>query len=168
MALSVQTLVYLPSLSSRLLLRNIPNFSHYSSLSAMSLSSRNRSNSKAFRHILPRVAPVCEDMHYHKTGVPWHTKSTRMLIISPFKRRFPATICSALRSVNSSLCIGHFCTENANLSKILQDVYSNRSRNGVKVEEVTTTTFLTKIASPVKRTGYLLIFYNFFTFKWYS
>ena len=61
---------------SRLLLRNIPNFSHYSSLSAMSLSSRNRSNSKAFRHILPRVAPVCEDMHYHKTGVPWQIKST--------------------------------------------------------------------------------------------
>lgn len=41
----------------------------------MSLSSRNRSNSKAFRHILPRVAPVCEGMHYHKTGVPWQIKS---------------------------------------------------------------------------------------------
>jgi len=40
--------------------------------------------------------------------------------------------CSDLRGVNSSLCIGHFCTENANLSKILQDVYSKSSRNGVK------------------------------------
>ena len=40
----------------------------------MSLSSRNRSNSKASRHILPSVAPVCEGMHYHKTGVPWQTK----------------------------------------------------------------------------------------------
>lgn len=52
--------------------------------------------------------------------------------------RWPAAICSDLRSINSSLCIGHFCTENANLSKILQDVYSNRSRNGVKSGWVTT------------------------------
>ncbi len=52
--------------------------------------------------------------------------------------RWPAAICSDLRGVNSSLCIGHFCTENANLSKILQDVYSNRSRNVVKNGWVTT------------------------------
>lgn len=45
--------------------------------------------------------------------------------------RFPAAICSDLRGVNFSLCIGHFCTENANLSKILQDVYSNRSKKWV-------------------------------------
>ena len=131
-AFYVQSFVCVPSLSSPLLLRNYPNFFDYYGSSPMCLSSRNRSNSKAFRHILPCIAPVCEGMHYHKTGVPWHTKSTRVLIISPFKRRFPATICSVLRSVNSSLCIGHFCTENANLSKILQDVYSNRSRNVVK------------------------------------
>lgn len=81
MALSVQTLVYLPSLSSRLLLRNIPNFSHYSGLSAMSLSSLNRSNSKAFRRILPCVAPVCEGMHYHKTGVPWQINK---ILFMPF------------------------------------------------------------------------------------
>lgn len=59
-------------------------------------------------------------------------KSTRIIIFSPLKMRWPAAICSDLRGVNSSLCIGHFCTENANLSKILQDVYSNRSRNVVK------------------------------------
>lgn len=59
-------------------------------------------------------------------------KSTRILIKTPFKMRCPAAICSDLRGVNSSLCIGHFCTENANLSKILQDVYSESSRNGVK------------------------------------
>ena len=46
--------------------------------------------------------------------------------------RYPAAICSDLRDVNSSLCIGHFCTKNAKLNKILQDVYSKRSRNGVK------------------------------------
>lgn len=96
MALSVQTLVYLPSLSSRLLLRTIHNFSHYSGLSAMSLSSRNRSNSKAFRHILPRVAPVCEGMYYHKTGVPWQMKSTRILMFFPPKKPYFAVICRVL------------------------------------------------------------------------
>ena len=81
-ALSVQTLVHLPSLSSRLLLRNISNFSHYSGLSAMSLSSLNRSNSKVFRHILPCVAPFCEGMYYHKTGVPWQMKRTLVFIVN--------------------------------------------------------------------------------------
>ena len=70
-AFSIQSLVYLPSLCSQLLLRNMPIFFLYSASSALCLSSRNRSNSKAFRHILPCVAPVCEGMHYHKTGVPW-------------------------------------------------------------------------------------------------
>ena len=64
--------------------------------------------------------------------MPWQMNSTRIIIFSPLKMRWPAAICSDLRGVNSSLCIGHFCTENANLSKILQDVYSNRSRNVVK------------------------------------
>ena len=41
----------------------------------LSLSSRKRSIFNAFRHILPCVAPLCEDMHYHKTGVPWQIKS---------------------------------------------------------------------------------------------
>ena len=65
--------------------------------------------------------------------LPWQMKSTRILIKTPFKLRCPAAICSDLRDVNSSLCIGHFCTKNAKLSKILQDVYSNRSRNGVEL-----------------------------------
>ena len=34
--------------------------------------------------------------------------------------RWPAAICSDLRSVNSSLCIGHFCTENANLADAIK------------------------------------------------
>lgn len=52
--------------------------------------------------------------------------------------RYPAVICSDLRGVNSSLCIGHFYTENAKLSKILQDVYNNRSGNVVKAGGGTT------------------------------
>lgn len=79
-AFSIQSLVYLPSLSSRLLLRNIPNFFDYYGSSSMCLSSRNRSNSKAFHHILPCIAPVCEGMHYHKTGVPWQTNSILITI----------------------------------------------------------------------------------------
>ena len=109
-AFYVQSFVYVPSLSSPLLLRISPNTFAFISIPPMSLSSRNRSNSKAFRHILPCIAPVCEGMHYHKTGVPWQTKSTRILIKTPFKMRCPAAICSDLRGVNSSLCIGHFCT----------------------------------------------------------
>ena len=95
--LSVQTLVYLPSLSSRLLLRTIPNFSHYSGLSAMSLSSRNRSNSKAFRHILPRVAPVCEGMYYHKTGVPWQMKSIFIIVLFLLDLSRNAPFCNGFR-----------------------------------------------------------------------
>ncbi len=74
-AFYVQSFVYVPSLSSPLLLRISPNTFAFISILSMSLSSRNRSNSKAFRHILPCIAPVCEGMHYHKTGVPWQMKS---------------------------------------------------------------------------------------------
>ena len=52
--------------------------------------------------------------------------------------RCPASICSDLRGDNFSLCIGYLCTENSKLSKILQDVYSNRSRNVVKSGWITT------------------------------
>ena len=83
-AFSIQSLVYLPSLCSQLLLRNMPIFFLYSASSALCLSSRNRSNSKAFRHILPYSAPVCEGMLYHKTGVPWQINSTFIFsILSP-------------------------------------------------------------------------------------
>ena len=61
--------------SGPLLLRNPPNTFAFIPLPAMSLSSLNRSNSKTFRHIMPYSAPVCEGMHYHKTGVPWQMKS---------------------------------------------------------------------------------------------
>ena len=66
--------------SSPLLLKNPPNTFAFIPLPAMCLSSRNRSNSKAFRHILPCIAPVCEGMHYHKTGVPWQMKSILIIV----------------------------------------------------------------------------------------
>ena len=75
----------MPSLSSPLLLRNHPHTFAFIPILPMSLSSLNRSNSKAFRHILPCVAPVCGGMHYHKTGVPWQMNNTFiLLILSPY------------------------------------------------------------------------------------
>ena len=77
----VALIIHMLSLSSLLLLRNPPNTFAFIPLPAMSLSSLNRSNSKAFRHIMPYSAPVCEGMHYHKTGVPWQMKSTLIIVL---------------------------------------------------------------------------------------
>ena len=88
MAFYVQNFIYVPALSSPLLLRNYPNTFAFIPVPPISLSSWNRSNSQAFRHIMPCVAPVCEGMHYHKTGVPWQIKST-FIIISPLNNTKP-------------------------------------------------------------------------------
>lgn len=96
-AFSIQSLVYLPSLCSQLLLRNMPIFFRYSASSALCLSSRNRSNSKAFCHILPCVAPVCEGMHYHKTGVSWQMKSTLIIILFLLFLPRNALLCKGFR-----------------------------------------------------------------------
>ena len=68
--------------SSPLLLRNPPNTFAFIPLPAMSLSSLNRSNSKAFCHIFPYSAPLCKALHYSKTGVPWQMKSTLIIVFS--------------------------------------------------------------------------------------
>ena len=82
--------------SGPLLLRNPPNTFAFIPLPAMSLSSLNRSNSKTFRHIMPYSAPVCEGMHYHKTEVPWHTKSTFIIaLFLPVLQRFPGVLWNA-------------------------------------------------------------------------
>nr|DAP89946.1 MAG TPA: hypothetical protein [Caudoviricetes sp.] len=70
----------MPSLSSPLLLRNYPNTFAFIPIPSMSLSSQNRSNSKVFRHILPRVAPLCEGMTYSKTGVPWQMNNIFIIV----------------------------------------------------------------------------------------
>lgn len=80
MAFYVQSFVCVPSLSSPLLLRISPHTSALISILPMCLSSRNRSNSNAFRLILPCLAPFCEGMHYHKTGVPWQINKTLIII----------------------------------------------------------------------------------------
>ena len=71
----VAFIIHIQPLSSPLLLRISPNTFTFIPILPMSLSSRNRSNSNTFRPIMPYSTPVCEGMHYHKTGVPWHTNS---------------------------------------------------------------------------------------------
>ena len=60
-------IIHIQPLSSPLLLMISPYTFAFIPIPPMCLSSRNRSISKAFRLILPCVAPVCEGMHYHKT-----------------------------------------------------------------------------------------------------
>nr|DAV79061.1 MAG TPA: hypothetical protein [Caudoviricetes sp.] len=84
-------IIHIQPLSSPLLLRNHPSTSALIPIPPMCLSSLNRSNSKVFRHILPHVAPVCEGMHYHKTLLPWHTKSTLVFIFYLLKCRVLGT-----------------------------------------------------------------------------
>ena len=74
--------VHLSSISSLLPPRISPHTFAFILISSMCLSSRNRSISKAFRHILPCVAPVCEGMHYHITGVPWQMNNTFIIVAS--------------------------------------------------------------------------------------
>ena len=100
-AFYVQSFVCVPSLSSPLLLRNYPNFFDYYGSSPMCLSSRNRSNSKAFRHILPCIAPVCKGMHYHKTGVPWQINSTLIIKFSCSEMPYNAEFCKVLSAFSS-------------------------------------------------------------------
>lgn len=95
-AFYVQSFVCVPSLSSPLLLKNPPNTFAFIPLSAMSLSSRNRSNSKAFCIILPCVAPFCKGMHYHKTGVPWQMNNILIIIFSYLKMPCNAEFCVVL------------------------------------------------------------------------
>ena len=75
----VAFVIHMSSLSSPLLLRLSPKTCVFIRILPMSLSSLNRSNFKAFHHIMPYSAPVCEGMHYHKTEVPWQMKSIFLL-----------------------------------------------------------------------------------------
>lgn len=94
-AFYVQSFVCVPSLSSPLLLKISPHTFDFIPITPLSLSSRNRSNSKALRLILPCVAPVCEGMPYHKTGVPWQIKSTFIMFLFLLNLPQKALLCKA-------------------------------------------------------------------------
>jgi len=76
------------SVSSSLLLRNSPHAFALIPIPSMCLSSLNRSISKAFRHIMPYSAPLCQALHYSKTGVPWQIKSTFIIYTKLLKLRY--------------------------------------------------------------------------------
>lgn len=67
-------------LSSSLLLKISPHTFAFIPIQPMNLSSLNRSNSKAFRPIMPYYAPLCEGMIYSKTGVPWQMNNTFIIV----------------------------------------------------------------------------------------
>ena len=71
----------MPSVGSSLLLRIFPHTFAFIPIPSMILSSLNRSNCKAFRHIImPYSAPLCKALHYSKTRVPWHTNNILIFI----------------------------------------------------------------------------------------
>ena len=94
-------IIHIQPLSNSLLLTISPPRLCLILISLMSLSSRKRSIFNTFFHILPCVAPVCEGMHYHKTGVPWQTKSTFIIVFSLFR---PGTPRFARNSVVMMIC----------------------------------------------------------------
>lgn len=116
------------SLSRQLLLRNYPHTFAFISISPMNLSSRNRSNSKALRLILPCVAPVCEGMHYHKTGMPWQMKSTLIIVFFPFKMLSDAKFCKDLQGFQRFSIFIENVVHSAKCSKSEQNTVVNRSK----------------------------------------
>lgn len=106
-------IIHIPSLSSPLLLRNYPNTFAFIPLVVICLSSLNRSNSKAFCPILPCIAPVCESMHYHKTGVPWQMKSILIMSVYAPCLLFPSVYQPSAHSSRGSFLRGADRTEAA-------------------------------------------------------
>lgn len=103
-----------------LLLRISPNPFAFIPIPPMSLSSRNRSISNTFRHILLCIAPVCEGMHYHKTGVPW--QMNKIFFIAKF--HYPKISFTGQSGIR--LSITHFSP----LCKTRKDCYNGRKRKG--------------------------------------
>ncbi len=141
MAFYVQSFVYVPSLSSPLLLRISPHTFAFIPIPPMSLSSRNRSNSKAFCLILPCVAPVCEGMHYHKTGVPWQMKSTRIIKISYHKKPRNAVFWGILPTCFFYYKSYILSADFAKYGKTVQFTHLIRSKIVVKIFGITTLDF---------------------------
>ena len=126
------------SLSSPLLLRISPHTFDFIPIPSMSLSSRKRSIFNAFRHILPCVAPLCEDMHYHKTGVPWQMNNTFIIVLFLLDLPRNALFCKGFRVSCSLLWNYRLWRIGAELSKLLLPV---SSKIGSKMERVTTKDF---------------------------
>ena len=90
------------------------------SIHPCSVSSKVGSIALSLCLILPCVAPVCEGMHYHKTGVPWHTKSTRIIVFSPLKLPWNAVFCKVLSAFQGIVVFFSFTTFFAKKCKMKQ------------------------------------------------
>lgn len=104
-----------------------------------SLSNLNHSNSKAFHQILPRVAPVCEGLHYHKTGVPWQMNKTLIIVLFLFDLSRNALFCKDFRDYGDMLWNYRLWWIRGEFSKLLIPV---SHKIGNKTEKLTTKDFL--------------------------
>ena len=89
-----------------------------------SLSNLNHSNSKAFHQILPRVAPVCEGLHYHKTGVLWQINKTLIIVLFLFDLSRNALFCKGFWDYYDMIQNYRLWQIRAELSKLLLPVSS--------------------------------------------
>lgn len=74
------------SVSSPLLLRITPHTFDFIPILPMCLSSLNSSIYKAFRHIIPCLAPLYKGMIYSKTDLPWQMNKTLIINFSYHKK----------------------------------------------------------------------------------
>ena len=101
-------------------------------------SMSHRSNSKAFRHIMPCSAPVCEGMHYHKTGVPWQMKSTFIIVLFLLELPRNTLFCEGFREFVKCIFLLASWQNMARWSRLLQAV---SSKVGSKIKIPTTKAF---------------------------
>ena len=108
------------SLSIPLPLKISPHTFDFIPIPPLRLGSRNRSIFNTFRLILPCVAPVCEGMHYHKTGVPWQMKSTRIIVLFLLVLPRNALFCKVLSAFQGIVVFFSFTTFFAKKCKMKQ------------------------------------------------
>lgn len=110
----------MPSVGSSLLLMLSPKIFAFIPILPMCLSSRNRSIYKAFRHIMPYSAPLCKVLHYSKTDLPWHTKSTLIIKFSYSEMPCNAEFCVGLSAFHGIVFFLFITTLFAKYFKMVQ------------------------------------------------
>ena len=75
-------------------------------------------------HILPCVAPVCEGMHYHKTGVPWQTNSIFIIVLFLLVLPRNALFCKGFQRFVKCVILLASWQNRARWSKLLRAVSS--------------------------------------------
>ena len=73
---------------------------------------------------MPCVAPVCEGMHYHKTGVPWQMKSIFIIVLFLLDLPRNALVCKGFRRFVKCVILLASWQNRARWSKLLRAVSS--------------------------------------------